>query len=72
MPTADLKPCPFCGSEDLYPDFEGEVFDVVQCRACKTQGPWYLNGVGADEDWNSRPSPPLPGGTCRRPAAGLR
>jgi len=53
--TEELKPCPFCGSEDVftYKDFAYSTFNV-QCRAC---------GMGEDFasmerlliNWNARP-----------------
>lgn len=57
---ADLKPCPFCGSEDIYETFTEEHFGTknpeVFCNSCKAifsiedDSP-YLN---CDEDYKYR------------------
>ncbi len=37
--TKDLKPCPFCGSKDLRPVFEGQYDHCIECRCCGAMGP---------------------------------
>jgi Lar family restriction alleviation protein len=51
----ELKPCPFCGSEDL--DIEsGYDHAYVICERCETEGPAISNGsaLEACEAWNTR------------------
>lgn len=50
---SELKPCPFCGSDDLRYMFYGGS-TVIHCAGCGIDGP-----VGADDDeavekWNCR------------------
>ena len=53
---ADLKPCPFCGCDNVYV-FAGEF---VFCTGCRTRGPRVDVGVfsdsgnSADNSWNTR------------------
>jgi len=44
----DLKPCPFCGSEDVN---QHDDYDVVECQKCGTEGPF---GDDFFEKWNTR------------------
>lgn len=55
---AELKPCPFCGSEDLHIDYEIEngspkTFYVV-CMNCFAQGPFHYTEKIAIDAWNKR------------------
>lgn len=47
--TVELKPCPFCGGEDLSSGGD-DKFVGYYCRTCQAQGP---NQYGSHE-WNSR------------------
>ena len=66
---ADLKPCPFCGSKDLYssdyndyPLYDYYVFhatvDIIQCNVCKaTIALFDVEGLSREklvEKWNKR------------------
>lgn len=63
-----LRPCPFCGSEDLYVTLEDGYIDssvVVFCNACKVsvkledndqEGDSADNRIKAVRAWNRRPS----------------
>jgi Lar family restriction alleviation protein len=55
----ELKPCPFCGGEELeieIDDVYNEINPVyVVCRGCQADGPWDLGESGAIERWNERP-----------------
>lgn len=56
----ELKPCPFCGSEDIFVD-EKSIF--VICRNCNTQV-WGMMDNELDvvvSLWNTRPEPPTAG-----------
>lgn len=59
-----LKPCPFCGSEDI--DCQnycrgGNVW-FVQCRECGATFPDFDSKEEAVGVWNKRHEPPTPGG----------
>ncbi|WP_420797661.1 Lar family restriction alleviation protein [Candidatus Sororendozoicomonas aggregata] len=46
----DLKPCPFCGSTEVY-----QEHDYVRCESCSYKGPGkQVSGSGVDvyENWN--------------------
>ena len=49
--TDELKPCPFCGSDDVYRIIGSEV---MHCRHCGASGPWKIGYV-----WNSRYDDPI-------------
>ena len=58
-----LKPCPFCGSDDvkaLHYDVNGIDFWYIACHGCRTvQDPLYWNEPGYDKataiaNWNRR------------------
>lgn len=51
----DLKPCPFCGSENIGV-YESEVADVwyVSCNGCGCQIDSYTDRKWAINTWNSR------------------
>lgn len=69
MSETKLKPCPFCGSDDLRLVTEqGEYVAYIECRYCEARGPEYLIEVDrlgfpeveeqykycVFEEWNSR------------------
>lgn len=46
-----LKPCPVCGSSDLYIAVDAFVF----CENCRTEGPVSIQeGPSSDKLWNTR------------------
>ena len=54
-----VKPCPFCGSDDLY--FEGNFGTIpitweVACNTCRTFGPVRMSQdkITAIKRWNKR------------------
>lgn len=57
-----LKPCPFCGSEEVYPHCRSiTVFghpivfaSYVYCYKCKTVGPVALTLEETKKKWNTR------------------
>lgn len=57
----DLKPCPFCGSDDVYAEIADYVQeDFVRCNSCKAQTGLYCSDDLKDsedkaiEAWNNR------------------
>ena len=64
---SDLKPCPFCGSENIDMDINhfirrGAAF-FMKCENCDSRGPWiYFDSFCEDKDkknqcievWNER------------------
>lgn len=52
-----LKPCPFCGSENV--QFDSDKHSVV-CARCKARGCIAPNGDMATDMWNERLDEPLP------------
>lgn len=58
--SEELKPCPFCGSEDLIVLCDDKIFGYyhvqegtyVHCNNCKAQGPYV--GEDAETAWNNR------------------
>ena len=55
----ELKPCPFCGSDDIeYGIMSGTMkgFDYIQCQNCGAEIRSINNGkyIEAIEDWNRR------------------
>ena len=54
----ELKPCPWCGGNDLgTTDDEYGIFGVV-CWSCQAQGPGKQSSDDADEAWNRRAPDP--------------
>lgn len=48
-----LKPCPFCGSEDL--DLPDEFTSRIYCRNCCAEGPFTNEDIEKSiELWNKR------------------
>ena len=50
---AELKPCPFCGGEDLMMVDDDDYF-FVGCNTCDTCGPGEGTEEEAIEAWNKR------------------
>ena len=52
---AELKPCPFCKSEDVYLVSETEIeYNWVYCKNCEAAGPMKETEEEAIEAWNRR------------------
>jgi Lar family restriction alleviation protein len=55
IPIYDLKPCPFCGSIDLYIQNNCENIYWVDCKNCKAEGSIIRgNEKDAVRTWNKR------------------
>lgn len=54
MLDKELKPCPFCGSNDLFVERQTLATKVVQCNSCGAVGPDDEKKSGAREKWNNR------------------
>lgn len=51
----ELKPCPFCGSENVEPQYAGCGDWYVMCGSCATEGPWgETSKDSAIAAWNRR------------------
>ena len=66
----DLKPCPFCGGEDLeidhaptYDVYHPDVYEV-HCVECGGRGGEDWTKAEAIEAWNTRVKPPCGGNYC--------
>lgn len=57
--SEELKPCPFCGSENAAP-YAVKSCHSVLCVACGGEGPEAESEAAAIEAWNRRalPEPP--------------
>jgi Lar family restriction alleviation protein len=57
LPIVELKPCPFCGSDDV--TFVHDGHDFVSCNACWADGPSTDESSDDPEQaaarWNTRP-----------------
>lgn len=54
----ELKPCPFCGSDDIdvtYTYVDGGLDYYAECTDCYCRGAWEPTGAKARAAWNSRP-----------------
>ena len=51
---AELKPCPFCGSDELWVDEIGGAYACVTCANCGCDGPGGMNTEEAYALWNRR------------------
>ena len=49
-----LKPCPFCGSDDLETGDNGYGYYTVYCRKCGASRTWYQGVIPAQKGWNTR------------------
>lgn len=52
--TNKLKPCPFCGRENLIIIFDDYNNSAVFCNKCGAEGPLKGTEEGAIEAWNRR------------------
>ena len=50
---AELKPCPFCGSESFIFDVNNDGV-AVECNGCLAHGPRATGAYGAEQAWNRR------------------
>ena len=48
-----LKPCPFCGSDDVLVE-ENATFTWVECQSCDARGTQVIGEEGAIKAWNRR------------------
>jgi Lar family restriction alleviation protein len=61
----ELKPCPFCGSEDVALGYDNERDKVdlypnfVKCQNCQCASLYSIGEKGAIEAWNTRDETPL-------------
>ncbi len=55
--STTIKPCPFCGSDDLEVCAPDDVFDhwYVSCNRCTSFGPPSQSEDDATKRWNQRP-----------------
>ena len=59
--TDALKPCPFCGSDDVEAlDMEGKHY--VVCYDCALEGPFHKSRAAVIAAWNTRAAPAVPPG----------
>ena len=57
MEENPVKPCPFCGSDDVILDVwhtAGHTEFAVVCQNCSASGPFDLSVTKAEEMWNMR------------------
>ena len=54
----ELKPCPFCGSADIFETSNGINEYFHECNQCGARGPVVHEGPVAN-GWNTRPQPPV-------------
>ena len=56
--TGVLKPCPFCGSSDVYmralTDFQNYDFRGIYCHGCSTFHVAWVSDENRIESWNRR------------------
>jgi Lar family restriction alleviation protein len=53
-----LKPCPFCGGENLSKERNGSGWPIVMCDDCGAKGPQIeLDREDANKRWNARIGP---------------
>ena len=53
----ELKPCPFCGSDDLhFSDSRGGDEGYITCWNCDARGPDSATEKRASSEWNNRPN----------------
>lgn len=64
--TEELKPCPFCGSDDVEAlDMEGKHY--VACYDCALEGPFHDSRAEAVAAWNRRAAIAAPPGWVQVP-----
>lgn len=49
-----LKPCPFCGGDELPVESDTGCGAYVRCPKCTTMGPSADNDIEAVQRWNER------------------
>ena len=49
-----IKPCPFCGSVEIYGTWISDSDALMLCEACLAQGPMCDNEEDALQAWNRR------------------
>lgn len=49
----ELKPCPFCGSDDRASHRDG-MRNWIECHNCHATGPTRITKEGASAAWNER------------------
>ena len=56
----ELKPCPFCGGENIELEYEEEII-WYRCRDCEATGPTTTKYSGEEDEeyinWNTRKEP---------------
>ena len=52
--TDKLKPCPFCGSDDVHIKVFDDFATAVECNFCETTGPTAYLEENAIDGWNRR------------------
>lgn len=50
----ELKPCPFCGSQDELQTMKDSGCWRVSCLSCCADGPWGYDADAAIDKWNTR------------------
>lgn len=55
MKDEELKPCPFCGNEDVHSGYDNQDVFIYcnECSACCADG----DGLNLMQIWNTRPKP---------------
>lgn len=54
--TTELKPCPFCGSDNLILE-NADPYEWVFCEVCESAGPARMGEGEAEKAWNTRTEP---------------
>jgi len=62
----ELKPCPFCGSNNLHLTHNGMQNWVIGCGVCQVEMENFVDREQAIKAWNTR-TPPVPCAICNRP-----
>lgn len=52
-----LKPCPFCGSQNVTKILMPGLTWIVGCYECGCRTPGHLRSIDAVKSWNTRPDP---------------
>jgi Lar family restriction alleviation protein len=55
--AVELKPCPFCGSSNVYESSNGLDSHFLNCLDCGSEGPACKDVVSAGAAWNQRTQP---------------
>ena len=54
---SELKPCPFCGKEELRARSSGVMNYYMECEYCGASGPVDDTDLASENEWNTRASP---------------